>query len=113
MQAKKHLLNARGLARWQDWQGDDKPALYDLVHEEGSKWLAARSERLGFRAIEECLTVDAYTQHGGKKGTLKFSTVDFSGVLAVTDVDLFTRALFDGIGPAKAFGCGLLLVRRA
>ncbi|PCI14412.1 MAG: hypothetical protein COB71_03250 [Thiotrichales bacterium] len=25
----------------------------------------------------------------------------------------FTNALINGIGPAKAFGCGLLLVRRA
>ncbi|MDT8405592.1 type I-E CRISPR-associated protein Cas6/Cse3/CasE [Sulfuriflexus sp.] len=31
----------------------------------------------------------------------------------VTDVTRFTRLLMEGTGPAKAFGCGLLLVRRA
>ncbi|MBI3045718.1 MAG: type I-E CRISPR-associated protein Cas6/Cse3/CasE [Betaproteobacteria bacterium] len=112
MQAKKHLLEARGLARWQDWQDEDKPALYDLVHKACSDWLVARAERLGFRVTKEILAVDAYTQHCGKKNTVQFSTVDFSGELAVTDPGVFTRTLFGGIGHSKAFGCGLLLVKR-
>ena len=41
-----------------------------------------------------------------------FSSVDFEGEIEVTDADLFTKALFDGIGPAKGFGCGLMFVRR-
>ena len=32
----------------------------------------------------------------------------FQGRLQVTDTDLLTRALLDGVGPAKAYGCGLL-----
>jgi CRISPR system Cascade subunit CasE len=43
---------------------------------------------------------------------IRFSAVDFSGELLVTDPKLFQQALFDGLGHAKAFGCGLLLVRR-
>lgn len=38
--------------------------------------------------------------------------VDFEGELQVTDLKRFTPILFNGIDPAKAFGCGLLLVRR-
>lgn len=41
----------------------------------------------------------------------RFSTVDFSGERTVTDPGLFGTALPTGIGHAKAFGCGLLLVR--
>ncbi|MEA2080768.1 MAG: type I-E CRISPR-associated protein Cas6/Cse3/CasE [Pseudomonadota bacterium] len=48
---------------------------------------------------------------GGKE--INFSTLDYSGLLTVTDPELFKAALFQGIGPAKAFGCGLLLVRPA
>ena len=33
-------------------------------------------------------------------------------VLTVSDPLAFAVALAGGIGPAKAFGCGLLLVRR-
>ncbi|MBE9580954.1 MAG: type I-E CRISPR-associated protein Cas6/Cse3/CasE [Proteobacteria bacterium] len=41
-----------------------------------------------------------------------FSSVDFLGDLEITDVKKFTKALFGGLGRAKAFGCGLMLVRR-
>jgi CRISPR system Cascade subunit CasE len=36
----------------------------------------------------------------------------FEGVLEVTNPQTFTDALFSGIGPAKAFGCGLLSLAR-
>jgi CRISPR system Cascade subunit CasE len=35
-------------------------------------------------------------------------TVRFDGVLQITDDEKFKEALLRGIGPAKAFGCGLL-----
>ena len=48
-----------------------------------------------------------------KKGkTAGFSSVDFEGELEVTDAPKLVEVLFTGIGPAKAFGCGLMLVRR-
>ena len=43
---------------------------------------------------------------------MRFSTVDFSGELSVVGPAAFGEALRDGIGHAKAFGRGLLLVRR-
>ena len=42
----------------------------------------------------------------------KLVTVSFEGVLRVQDPALLVTLLENGIGPAKAFGCGLLLVRR-
>ncbi len=56
--------------------------------------------------------MDDYLQHSGQKGQMRFSTVDFSGELSVVGPAAFGGALRDGIGHAKAFGCGLLLVRR-
>ncbi len=38
--------------------------------------------------------------------------VRFDGLLRITDLDAFRETLTRGIGPAKAFGCGLMLVRR-
>ena len=38
--------------------------------------------------------------------------MDFTGKLTVLDAAKFGAALTQGIGHAKAFGCGLLLVRR-
>lgn len=112
MQEKTRLLRERGLARWQDWQGEDKPALYELVRSTCGAWLKSRAIRLGFEINEESLAVDGYQQHSGQKGEMRFSTVDFSGELSVVGPEPFGGALRDGIGHAKAFGCGLLLVRR-
>jgi CRISPR system Cascade subunit CasE len=49
-----------------------------------------------------------------KKGDedISFLSVDYSGILKVTDPEKFTAALTTGIGRAKAFGCGLLLIKR-
>ncbi len=38
-------------------------------------------------------------------------TVRFDGLLRITDPDAFRETLIRGIGPAKAFGCGLMLVK--
>ena len=112
MQEKKRMLKERGLARWQDWQDEDKPALYVLVREACGTWLRARALRLGFEVDEEGLAVDGYQKHSEKDGRVSFSTVDFSGELTVIDSSAFAVTLRDGIGHSKAFGCGLLLVRR-
>lgn len=117
MAEKKRLLQERGLKNWSEWQGVDKPQLYDLVDRTCRNWLIRRAEAHGFLVTEDALRVDGYLTHSELRHLptaqqLRFSTVDFSGVLTVTDPDRFRSALTTGIGPAKAFGCGLLLVRR-
>jgi len=117
MAEKKRLLQARGLDRWADWVEADRPALYDLVAQTCGAWLRRCGERNGFALDDEALRVDAYQNHAEKRQLprerrLRFSSVDFAGVLTVTDTDRLHEALIHGIGPAKAFGCGLLLVRR-
>jgi CRISPR system Cascade subunit CasE len=85
-----------------------------LVQQAGPGWLADRAERNGFAL--EAVHVDDYRQHRlakrGQDQAIRFSTLDYQGILRVLDVERFLDALTHGIGPAKAFGCGLLLVRR-
>ena len=120
MDAKRRMLAERGLSRWVEWkpdriaadgQPDPRPQLYELVQINCSAWLEARAEAGGFAIDPACLVADAYQQQAGKQGQLHFSTVDFRGELTVIDPDRFSATLRQGIGPAKAFGCGLLLVR--
>ncbi|WP_085315373.1 type I-E CRISPR-associated protein Cas6/Cse3/CasE [Derxia lacustris] len=118
MEAKKKLLAERGLARWDDLPEDERPPLYELVSDAAGHWLDRRAERCGFALDRAALVVDAYTQHGRHERRtaereLSFSSVDFSGELVVTEPAAFARTLAEGIGTARAFGCGLLLVRPA
>ena len=50
---------------------------------------------------------------GPRQRPLTFSVLDLEGELEVTDPALFLRSLAAGFGRAKAFGCGLMLIRRA
>lgn len=114
MQAKKQLLAERGLnadAKWKEWSSeDDKPLLYELVQKSCIDWLQSRADNHGFTVMSA--SVDAYQQKRAGKRDIRFSTVDFSGELRVADPALFQQVLFNGLGHAKAFGCGLLLVKK-
>lgn len=95
---------------------DEKPQLQDLIQSSCMQWLRTRSEPNGFDFEMEKLTVEAYQQHESfakqQKHPVRYSTVDYQGILTVTDPEVFRKTLFSGIGKAKAFGCGLLLVKR-
>lgn len=111
MREKKRLLAERGLSRWSDWTTADRPALPDLVRRTCTAWLKARAANLGVKIDDRSLQVEGYEQHHGKNDDLRFSTVDFTGVLRVIDAKALCTALFYGVGHGKAFGCGLLMVR--
>lgn len=93
---------------------------YEFAHEAVREWFcgadghAGVAARHGFAVDVSRLGVDSYQQHRIRRGQqeIRFSSVDLSGVLLVTDADRFRQMLLHGLGKAKAFGCGLLLVRR-
>ncbi len=76
-------------------------------------WLESRSETAGF-ALESVPQLSGYRQHAHeRKGRdIRFSSIDYEGVLTVTDPNRFREMLCQGIGRSKAFGCGLMMVRR-
>lgn len=94
---------------------NEKPSLQNLIQSSCIQWLQARSETNGFEIVPDQVAVDAYQQHESfakqQKRPVRYSTVDFQGVLTVTEPDQCRKALFNGIGKSKAFGCGLLLVK--
>jgi len=94
----------------------ERPPLQSIIRDAGLDWLTSRAVKHGFRYEEGQVTIDGYEQHQSiKRGGLKpirFSSLDFGGLLTVTDTEAFRRALFSGIGPAKGLGCGMLMVRR-
>jgi CRISPR system Cascade subunit CasE len=94
----------------------ERPAMAQLIQEAGVRWLASRAERYGFSFDQGGVSIEGYTQHVSRKrkqkSPIRYSTLDVSGLLTVRDVGQFQHSLNNGIGPAKAFGCGLMLVRK-
>lgn len=77
------------------------------------EWLLKRQELWGCTIQESSILVDAYEQVQINKGQkrVSFSLCRIRGYLKIDDAEAFKKILFSGIGSAKAFGCGLMLIR--
>lgn len=88
-----------------------RTAIYDA---DGLRtWMERKAQQAGFELLE-CSpgpAVQSYFVKDGRRG--KHIAVDFQGALRVTEHGAFKRAFHAGIGPAKAFGFGLLALQPA
>jgi len=90
--------------------------------EERIGWLQRQGERCGFRLARVTLVDRPVAATRADPGSsllghqrnadrhLTFGTALFEGDLQVTDEGLFLKGLAEGIGPGKAFGCGMLSI---
>lgn len=89
----------------------------EVAQREGAAWLERQGAAAGF--TPHAVMVEGYATHalpdhrGPRKGQPQFGILDMSGTLEVTDPAAFCAQLAQGFGRAKAFGCGLMLIRRA
>lgn len=89
----------------------------EIAEREGAAWLRRQGGRNGF--IAHHCTVSDYSVHalpshrGPRDRQPQFGILDLQGQIEVTDPDAFLHVLTSGLGRAKAFGCGLMLIRRA
>lgn len=86
------------------------------VWDQGFAWLRRQGERAGFDLGVNDVEIDGYQQHHCERASghwMRFSTIDFNGVLTVGDVEMFLSSVARGFGATKAYGCGLMLIRRA
>jgi CRISPR system Cascade subunit CasE len=112
-----------------------------IIRAASLRWLATQGEKHGFRLKDRpveagergrcedddatagssigrryIVIVDGYETlrlpRGRGDKPVQISIVDFDGQLGVTDATAFSAMLAQGIGKAKAFGCGLMLIRR-
>ena len=94
--------------------GQRAEARPDAVLSAGRGWLARQGAAHGFEPAA-LIAVDGYDRvviprEAGKPAV--FGVLDVSGVLTVTDPVRFLAAQEAGFGRARAFGCGLMLIRR-
>ena len=87
----------------------------------GFEWLAAQGKTRGFSVDPDHVRVHDYRRHEitrtrkGRRGrghsdNPLHATLDFDGVLTVTDPERFRRASPQGLGSSRTWGCGLMLI---
>lgn len=86
-----------------------RTAIYDPQELEG--WFSRKAEAGGFgvEQLQASPPINQPFRKNGKRGNHK--RVDFEGVLSVTDREQFKQTFNNGIGSAKAFGFGLLVLQ--
>ena len=98
-------------------QGERACYRYPAIEEQGLAWLERQGAKARFLVQSGEVNVDAYERHRvfrkGSPRPMTFSTLDFAGLLRVTDSVSFLAAITRGFGASKAYGCGLMLIRRA
>ncbi|ACI50219.1 CRISPR-associated protein, Cse3 family [Gluconacetobacter diazotrophicus PA1 5] len=79
-------------------------------------WMGRQGVRAGFAPasplVIEGRDVLRIPRSGGR-GIVSFGVVNLTGEVRVTAPDAFLDSLMQGFGRARAFGCGLMLIRRA
>jgi CRISPR system Cascade subunit CasE len=131
-------LRANPTKKIDSWQGREgyRPngRRVDLRREEDQiAWIQRKAQQHGFRILEVALRPDTVAlvpsppsvdpRPGGRvtgwreapgsgRQRLTFAAVVYEGMLQITDAETFRLALADGIGPAKAYGFGLLSIMR-
>jgi CRISPR system Cascade subunit CasE len=110
----KHDVVMDALARIpRDDRGEQR---LSIMREQGFAWLERQGVSSGFGMEPKDITIDGYQQHRIRKrggATMSFSTLDFEGVLTVHDPTALLEGIARGFGASKAYGCGLMLIRRA
>lgn len=112
------MTNARLLAKQ---QGLSSVEMNILQNKAALNWLIKQGEKKGFSLIKNaeqqlsCNILGFYQHQFNKRKNLNpitYTSVDFKGILTVTDPHLFLDTLHQGIGKSKGFGCGLFLIKR-
>ncbi len=98
---------------------DDGRDWLDVAQDVVTPWLSAKLSVIGLEAPQDAMEVIAYDRlkfaHDARRGgaPVTVAATDVRGIGTVTDPELLKAGLLKGIGAARSYGCGMLLVRRA
>ena len=112
------LLTANPVKTITDAQRDAKPGKQSekcrvpLIKEEDQReWITRKLAGTGeIEAVCVLRHAPTHFRKGNRAG--KLATATFDGMMCVLDPIALVSLLKNGVGPAKGFGCGLLMVRR-
>lgn len=91
----------------------------ETVQTRGFSWLEAQGRAKGFAVDPGEVHIHSYRRHEierrNKRGANnpRYATLDFEGVLTVTNRSKLLRAIATGFGSSRTWGCGLMLIEPA
>jgi CRISPR system Cascade subunit CasE len=85
-----------------------------VTTEQQKDWLFKKSSTCGFELDEKAYDVvqSELIRFKRQNKSVTLGVATFEGILRLSDTSLFITSLKEGIGRAKAYGCGLLTVAR-
>ena len=89
-------------------------ARHRLAADAADAWMKGQGPKKGYRPLTT-VTEGYFTLEMGRKRRegATFGILDLRGEIEITDPSGFLVSLAQGFGRAKAWGCGLMLIRRA
>lgn len=87
----------------------------DVLDQVTGAWMARKGCMSGFTVSTLLvMSYSAITMDRSRGApAVRFGVLDLRGEIAITDANAFVASVSTGFGRAKAFGCGLMLIRRA
>ncbi|QIB64633.1 type I-E CRISPR-associated protein Cas6/Cse3/CasE [Kineobactrum salinum] len=108
-------------AKYQAPDNESQADMRTIQQQAAQDWLmeSDRQQRLGIEFVSTP-EVTEHRQHqvyktyrnNSRTKPIQFTSVNYQGVLQVVHPDRFLEQLAQGIGRAKAMGCGLMMIRR-
>lgn len=94
--------------------GDRAAQRMPLAQQAAQGWMARQGAAKGFTPLD--ITAEDYRVlnlgRSGRRRGMTHGVLDLTGRIEITDPETFLPALASGFGRAKAWGCGLMLIRR-
>lgn len=110
------VMDLKSRLRWKERRPEERQSEAELVQQATSEWLAARAGRAGMRILSlraEGYRQDRFQRPGQAAGVkVELGVCDLQGIVEIVEPEAFLATWRQGLGPAKGFGCGLILMRR-
>ncbi|WP_226982094.1 type I-E CRISPR-associated protein Cas6/Cse3/CasE [Vibrio harveyi] len=97
-------------------RGIDNVQLAHHMQQAAQQWLCAPHRLMQWGiSLETAPDIESYTQHHSvkksAKNPIRFSSVDYQGILTIQEPEVFLAQYARGFGRSKSLGCGLMLIR--
>lgn len=114
LKEKWWAIQTQAACQWLENQGDKHGfVLIDPAFESFDRWAGDGTENYSMpgRACVKSYQQHSFQRQAGQRPVM-YSSVDFTGVLKITNPVRFLQALHKGLGKSKSLGCGLLMIKR-